>query len=81
MIVELEYCPCDCSPHEQPLDGERVAGEAVAADAPEYFDRERVAAMRARQAAREGLVLSIHHRGTHVRAAIIDGVRYEVPRR
>lgn len=80
MEITLEYGPCECKP---PLVGSRLVGNTVVeappppAVSPEYFDREKVAAFRLREHVASGKKgWAVHCKGTHVRAAVIDGVRY-----
>lgn len=82
--VELHYAPCVCSPESQPRhvvrDADGVLHEVRTATATphvEFFDQIHVAAARFRQLVNEGKPHAVHHRGLHVVAATIDGVRWE----
>jgi hypothetical protein len=76
--IQLEYRPCDCARYEPSVVPSKPGDEGEpdrGRDAPEFFDREGIAARRLLQLVREGRSGRVHHQGLHVKAVTVDGVR------
>lgn len=68
--VDLIYRPCSCAPFERDM-GEKSDRPEV-----EHFDRPLIAAARVREHVLAGRPFAVHHADMHIKAAVIDGVRY-----
>lgn len=68
--VQLEYRPCKCPSY--------IQDKGIDVDNPaEHFEIEVVAGIRFRELSRRGKVPRVHCQGVHVRAATVDGERFE----